>query len=564
MLISENVRERRILQMAFEQHQIKVIEAFPDRASYLKALQYIPDFVVIEFPQSYTDQINFSKNIFSAISKKKKILMLGYGQEMVAGEERAVKATGIKHYLLRPLKFSLMMKFLEEHLGVFAPEQMVWKHNKKHTDDSNYIETLFNIDILPTVKLELMSERIESLMAFPFTVLRVLQLTEDSRSGATDLAKVINADPVISASILKMANTVFFASRNRRITTIADAIVRIGFTETKHLTMTMSVMNSMSSTTENIGFDRMQFWHHSMAVAVISEKIAKGINGINSSELFLSGLLHSFGIILIDEFFAELFEKLLIRTTDRGYTFTEAERELIIISHMDLTFRLFDSWQIPHEIVDAIRFSEKTEDILIKETKNISKAELTGLILHCADVIAKSLSLGRECDSVVSHLDSTILELLEMKNGVNKNYIESIDREIEIFRKFLKIDDEVTPEKEYVGKEVLLVAPPLPFFVPIEFYLQRLGFTVLRCTENHDISGFDERFSFIVFWYETMSISSQIATFAELRSIDTREPIKMIVFEESVSSNKEGSTHFFENHLDLRFVTATVQEIVNP
>ncbi len=562
MLISPNAREKRILQMAFEQHQIKVIEAMPDRASYIKALQYSPDFVIMEFPPQYTEQLNFSKNIFAAVSKKKKLLMLGYGQEIVSAEERAIKASGIKYYMLRPLKFSLMMKYIEDHLGVFAPEHIVWKKKNNAPDDLGYIETLLNLDILPTVKLEILSERIQALLAFPFTVLRVLQLTEDSKSGANDLAKVITADPVISANILKMANTVFFASRNRRITTIHDSIVRIGFTETKHLTMTMSVMNTLDVSTANIGFDRLQFWHHSLAVAVICQHISKDISGINSSEMYLAGLLHSFGIILLDEFFPEIFEKFLIRTTDRGCTFIEAEQEMMVVSHLDLTFRLFEAWKIPHEIVDSIRFSEKVSDTMVKEAKNVSSTELTGLILYVADIIAKSQSFGNECDMVVTHVDEEIFSLLRLKNGITKSFIDAVNHEVEIFRKFLKIEDEVESEPEFFGKKVLLVVPPLPFLCPLELYLKRIGFEVIKYLPSTEISDHSEQYTFVVHWFQNSTDEGLISELSTLRDVD-RNPITSIVVSDSISSTKIPKRYDFENKIDLRLILITIQEIIS-
>lgn len=560
MLISQNLREKRILQMAFEQHQIKVVEALPDRASYIKALQYNPDFVIVEFPAQYSEQLNFSKNIFATVSKKKKILMIGYGQEVVLGEEKAIKATGVKHYMLRPLKFSLMMKFIEDHLNVYAPEQIIWKKKNNAPDDLAYIETLMNFDILPSVKLDLLQDRIQTLLAFPFTVIRVLQLTEDSRSGANDLAKVIIADPVISASILKMANTVFFASRNRRITTIHDSIVRIGFSETKHLTMAMSVMDMLDVKTANIGFDRLQFWHHSLAVAVLCEHISKGISGVNGSEMFLAGLLHSFGIILLDEFFPDIFEKYLVRTTDRGSTFTESEQEMTVISHADLTFRLFDAWKIPHEIVDSIRFSEKVSLTMTKEAKNVSHSELTGLILYVADIIAKSQSFGNECDMVVSHIDEEMFSLIHMNNGVSKSFIDTISREIEIFRKFLKINDDLQPDQEYLGKKVLLISPPLPFLSPVELYLKRIGFEVVKYSTNMDLSAHSEMYAFLMFWFQESPDEVLISELSTLLGED-QNPIQSIVVSNRESTTNAVNRFNFENRIDLRLILAAIQEI---
>ncbi len=564
MLLTANVRERQILHLAFEQHQIKVIEAEPDHASYIKALQYSPDIVVMEFPSYYTEQLHFSKNISNSLTKKKKVLIIGYGHKMVPAEERALSTNGVKHYLNRPLKFSLVMKHLEKHLGVFAPEKIVWKNKKKDSkaDEEDYVEILFNIDILPTKKIDILSEKITALMAFPFTVMKVLQLTEDSKSGASDLGKVILADPVISASILKLANTVFYASRNRRISTIKDAIIRIGFTETKHLTMAMSVMNSLSSDTDNIGFNRLEFWYHSLSVAVVAEKLSKNIPTLNSSEMFLTGLLHSFGIVLLDEFFPDLFEQLLIKTTDRGGAFLQTERDLMIVTHNDLTFKLFEEWKIPPQISAGIKFSEEVSSIIDKEPGNITSDEMSGLVLNIADQLVKTLSLGNECDVVVTHINKALFELISLRNGITQNFIDSFLHEIAVFRKFLKLeelDEDVTLSG--TGHSILMIAPPLPFFTPAEFYFQQLGFTITRFSESEDHSEYDEKFDFTLFWYENQPNETEISAIQKIRDIN-RYPITSIVVS-GASLEKEAEKRYnFENRMDLRFLNVTAQKII--
>jgi len=562
MLITANERERKILNLAFTQHQIEVVEAEPDRASYIKALQYTPDVVLIEFPQTYSEQLHFARNVSSALSKKKKLLLIGYGRKMISGEMRALTESGVKHHLERPLKFSLVMGFLEKHFEVFAPDMMVWKKNKNSSSsDGNYIEQLFNVDVLPTQKLDMLSDRIQSLMAFPFTVMQVLQLTENEQSGAGDLSKVINADPVISANILKLANTVFFASRNRKITTIKDSIIRIGFTETKHLVMAMSVMDSMGTDTDNLGFNRVEFWYHSISVAVIAEHLSKDLVDVNGSEMFLAGLLHSFGTILLDEFFADLFKELLLITTDRGGTFIDTQRELMVITDLDLTCRLFESWNIPPAIANAVKNSDKVSDILLKDPSSVNSEEKTGLIIHVADRLAKSLSLGQECDQVVTHIESDILDLISKKTGILPGFINTVAHEIKIFKKFFNLKD-ITVELTDKSPEILLIAPPLPFFTPAEYFVASEGFRVIRIKESVDHEEYRERFSAAIFWCKEERDDKLIEAIQKLRTANG-ESLPALVFSSDEETETRNGCQYFHNTLDLRLLKIALEELTN-
>ena len=564
MLITSNQREKQILHLAFEQHGATVVDAEPNHASYIKALQYTPDVILIDFPQQYTDELNFIKNIKNGLSKKKRLIAIGYGKNMVVGEQKALTANGIAFYLTRPLKFSLIIQHLENHFSPFAPEKMIWKKQDSLEEDENYLDVMFNIDILPTRKLEILCERISSLMAFPFTVMRVLQLTEDNNSGASDLAKVILADPVISANVLKMANTVFYASKNRRISTIKDAIIRIGFTETKHITMAMSVMNLLSADNDNIGFDRMQFWYHSISVAVLCEKISKDIPGINSSEMFLTGLLHSFGIILLDEFFPDLFKELLIATTDKATTFLEASKEKTVITYNDLTYRLFEGWKIPSSITEAIKNSDNLDEIVIKEPQNITPEETKGIVLYIADIVVKSLKLGNECDEVVTYIDRDLFTLVSKSNGISNQLKDTILHDIDIYKKFLKIEDNVNIDKKENG-DILLVSPPPPFFIPAEHYLERLGYTIVRFSESVDHDEYNEKFTAVIFWFEDIVDSTKIEAFKNIRG-GNRDKLPTISFSidfEKYTTNNETGEYYFNNIVDLRTLLVTLTEIEN-
>ncbi len=560
MLITANERERKILNLAFSQHQIEVIEAEPDRASYIKALQYVPDVVLMEFPQTYSEQLHFARNVSTALSKKKKLLLIGYGRKMISSEMRALTESGVKHHLDRPLKFSLIMNYLEKHFEVFAPDKLVWKNKKNNSSsDENYVDQMFNIDILPTQKLEILTDRIESLMAFPFTVMQVLQLTESDQSGAGDLAKVINADPVISANILKLANTVFFASRNRTITTIKDSIIRIGFTETKHLVMAMSVMESMGEDTDNLGFDRTEFWYHSISVAVISEALSKELPMINSSEMFLAGLLHSFGTILLDEFFADLFKELLMKTTDRSSTFLSTQKDLMVVTDVDLTCELFQSWSIPSTIINAVKNCEQVQQISAKEVGNITSDEKAGVVIYVADLIAKSISLGQECDQVVTHIDSDILEILNKKTGLLAGFMDSITHEIKIFKKFFNLKN-IEIEINDDSPEILLVAPPLPFFSPAEHFVKSEGYRVSRFKENADQDEYKERFAAVLFWCSDKCDDDSIASIQEFRN-SNGESLPALVFSSDEKAEISNGVQYFPNIVDMRLLKIALADI---
>ncbi len=183
------------------------------------------------------------------------------------------------------------------------------------------ISLILHPDTEPGRKIGAMVRHIANLAAFPFIVAKVLKIAGDEGTGAIELARAARADPYIVAHLLKISNSVFFASTHHRINSVKDAIIRIGFMETRRIVMGMSVMKLFETRNKNLGFDRVDFWYHSLAVAIIAEHAARRAGSVDAEEAFLAGLLHDLGIILLDDYFPEVFDAVLHDTAQHAGSF---------------------------------------------------------------------------------------------------------------------------------------------------------------------------------------------------------------------------------------------------
>ncbi|HEX7510323.1 MAG TPA: HDOD domain-containing protein, partial [Chitinivibrionales bacterium] len=272
MLISENQRETQILKLAFEQKNITLLTSTAEYSNYVKILQYVPDIILMELPHIAHQQLHFSE-MLRQHKKTKHIPIIAYGDKVDEGVRKGLLCKGVYHYLDRPLKFSMVLDIIIKSLKKVNKDIGLAK--QPVSDKEKDIGLLFDKETLPTKKIEIMVTYVSKLMAFPFTVAKVLQLADSEKSAAGDLAKVIQADPVISAQLLKISNSVLFASLNRKIGSVKDAIVRVGFRETKRLVMSMSVMSLFSGDHKTLGFDRTAFWFHSLVCGIIAERLAR-------------------------------------------------------------------------------------------------------------------------------------------------------------------------------------------------------------------------------------------------------------------------------------------------
>ncbi len=350
VLLSQNIKEQQILNLALTQEGVKVLLSEPSYQNFVFIMQYMPDIILVELPHFCIDQLSFTSRIRSY--KRTHLLpIIGYGNKVDPSLLRGMQGNGITTYLERPLKYSVLLKLIQQLL---KPFNKTLDEKPPVTELESDLAVILDQEALPTQKIEAMSRHVAKLFAFPFTIAKVLQITNDQKTGATHLARAISSDPAISAHLLKIANSVFFASSNRRISSIKEAVIRIGFEETKKITMGMSVMNLFSDSNKNIGFDRTDFWYHSLAVGLIAERLAKMMGDINTEEAFLAGLLHDLGILLLDEFFPSIFSEVLEMTTKNAGRFFDFEKKHLTVTHLDLIGDLFPRWKIPSQITDAI------------------------------------------------------------------------------------------------------------------------------------------------------------------------------------------------------------------
>ena len=132
---------------------------------------------------------------------------------------------------------------------------------------------------------------IKNLPTLPVIVSRILEVADDSGASANELAELVARDMSVSAKVLNLANSAFYGF-SRRITTIPQAVVVLGFDTVRSLALSVSVFDSLSRNTSDVSFDREAFWIHSIGCGTASRLIAKELGFRDTGTFFVAGLLH--------------------------------------------------------------------------------------------------------------------------------------------------------------------------------------------------------------------------------------------------------------------------------
>ena len=207
-------------------------------------------------------------------------------------------------------------------------------------------------------------QSIERIPAFPTTVIKVSEMLRDDDYSIPEVVNLIKCDQAIAANILKMSNSAYLCPR-QKIGTVRDAVVYLGRNNLIRVVQTAGISRIFRKTNRGYAATATELWEHSVATALFSQILSRKIMKREDERLYLAALLHDVGKILLSEFVHKSLERIRELVTRRGYSFLEAEGEVIGINHAELGGRMAARWNFPGEIVNALSYHHRPD--LLKE-----------------------------------------------------------------------------------------------------------------------------------------------------------------------------------------------------
>lgn len=144
---------------------------------------------------------------------------------------------------------------------------------------------------------DLMEDRLE-LPSMPEIALRVRQAINDPDAGAGEVARIIQADPVVAARIIQAANSASFHGQ-KATDSLSGAIVRLGLKNVRDVIVAATMREVFQTKHAQLRQRMAELWTHSTVVAAISTVLARKLGGFNPDRALLAGLVHDIGVVPI-------------------------------------------------------------------------------------------------------------------------------------------------------------------------------------------------------------------------------------------------------------------------
>ncbi len=188
-------------------------------------------------------------------------------------------------------------------------------------------------------------QRVEELAPLPHVATRVIQVTEEDTFSAYDLAAIIATDTALTAKILRVANSAFYGYP-RRITTVRDSVVLIGFRAVRATAIAAAIIDLFPGADDG-PFSMDLFWGHAVACGVVAEAIARETGHARPDEAFTAGILHDLGRLVLSQYEPERFGRVLYRALNGAEEMQIAERVEFGYDHTQVGSALTEQWSFP-------------------------------------------------------------------------------------------------------------------------------------------------------------------------------------------------------------------------
>jgi len=227
-------------------------------------------------------------------------------------------------------------------------------------------------------------DSLSSLVSPPHICVRITELLANPRAEAREIGSVIAQDPSLTARLLRVVNSPFYGFRSR-IDSVTRAVALVGHGAVHNLAVAVSAVKSFSEIPNDL-VNMDTFWRHGVYCGLIARACATHAPIPQPERLFVAGLLHDLGSLVLYQSRPEACrETLLIADGDEAVLY-QAEIEAFGFSHADLGGRLMVRWGLPAALADAVAYHHAPAAAEV--------APFEAAILHIAEALANRSRIG--------------------------------------------------------------------------------------------------------------------------------------------------------------------------
>lgn len=267
-----------------------------------------------------------------------------------------------------------------------------------------------------------------TLASLPTIYTRLAEAIERPRVSATQIADIIASDAALTARLLRLVNSTFYAF-SARIDTVQQAVLLIGTQPIHDLALATSVLSVFPGIPHELVSMR-SFWEHSIATGVTARMLATYRNERRAERFFVAGILHDIGRLLLFALRPDAARTALTRSRTEGEPLIVAEHAAFGFDHGEAGGAVLEAWKLPEDLQTIVRCHHAPAEA--------GQYQRDAALVHVADVIATAMKIGDSGDPAVPALAPDAWEQLELAPTILSALTDEVDRQVhEVARSML-------------------------------------------------------------------------------------------------------------------------------
>jgi putative nucleotidyltransferase with HDIG domain len=199
-----------------------------------------------------------------------------------------------------------------------------------------------------------------ALPAMPRVATRAFTLLRKRDFSLTEVAAVIETDPVVAARLVHLANSVAFATFTK-LESVLACVNRLGARELSFFLMETAARQLVECHDPRIAQICDGLWEHSLSVAILSHDLVEALPGLDAEAAYLAGLLHDLGRPVVAEMLLDAEGRLLGKRVDHWIM---PSKWMGIITQCERTVGLAvtRAWTLPDSVMDAVGLCDQYDE----------------------------------------------------------------------------------------------------------------------------------------------------------------------------------------------------------
>jgi len=193
---------------------------------------------------------------------------------------------------------------------------------------------------------------ITALPPAPQVLPRLLQALTDPDTDTSNIVDLVTFDPALTARLLRACNSAFVASATQ-VTTVPEAINRLGINTIYRMVAAMHGARSLRPSRSDWGINPDAMWPHAVTTALAAQFLARD-NQEDEGIAFTAGLLHDLGKIVLAEFFKDQYAATLADPSTHPVFSYDVEKRRFGVDHTEMGGRLLAQWKFPTPIIASV------------------------------------------------------------------------------------------------------------------------------------------------------------------------------------------------------------------